>query len=56
MHLAWLLSVVFYSDTKIGRFRSKDPIQKVRQALTDAVVAEQWGAAPARVDAREGGI
>ena len=31
------------------------PVSKVWQALTDAAVAEQWGAAPAKVDAREGG-
>jgi len=31
------------------------PISKVWQALTDASVAEQWGAAPAKVDAREDG-
>jgi uncharacterized protein YndB with AHSA1/START domain len=31
------------------------PLQKVWQALTDAEMAEQWGAAPAKVDAREGG-
>ncbi|HMI09609.1 MAG TPA: SRPBCC domain-containing protein [Candidatus Saccharimonadales bacterium] len=31
------------------------PVQKVWQALTDVEVAEQWGAAPAKVDAREGG-
>jgi uncharacterized protein YndB with AHSA1/START domain len=33
----------------------KAPVSKVWQALTDAAVAEQWGAAPAKVDAREGG-
>jgi len=33
----------------------KAPISKVWQALTDATVAEQWGAAPAKVNAREGG-
>jgi len=31
------------------------PVEKVWQALTDADIAEQWGAAPAKVDAREGG-
>lgn len=31
------------------------PLQKVWQALTDAEMAEQWGAAPAKVDSREGG-
>lgn len=31
------------------------PIDKVWQALTDAKVAEQWGAGPAKIDAREGG-
>lgn len=31
------------------------PVSKVWQALTDASVAEQWGAVPAKVDAREGG-
>lgn len=31
------------------------PISKVWEALTDAAVAEAWGAAPAKVDAREGG-
>jgi activator of HSP90 ATPase len=31
------------------------PVSKVWQALTDANMAEQWGAAPAKVDAREGG-
>lgn len=31
------------------------PIAQVWSALTDATVAEQWGAAPAKVDAREGG-
>jgi len=30
-------------------------VSKVWQALTDASMAEQWGAAPAKVDAREGG-
>jgi uncharacterized protein YndB with AHSA1/START domain len=33
----------------------KAPISKVWQALTDASLAEQWGASPAKVDAREGG-
>ena len=33
----------------------KAPLRKVWQALTDAEMAEQWGAAPAKVDAREGG-
>ncbi|MEK7570841.1 MAG: SRPBCC domain-containing protein [Patescibacteria group bacterium] len=31
------------------------PIAKVWQALTDASIAEQWGASPAKVDPREGG-
>lgn len=31
------------------------PVSKVYQALTDAGIAEQWGAGPATVDAREGG-
>ena len=31
------------------------PIEKVWQSLTDAETAEKWGAAPAKVDAREGG-
>lgn len=31
------------------------PISKVWQAFTDTSIAEQWGAAPAKVDAREGG-
>ena len=33
----------------------KAPVSKVWKALTDAAVAEQWGAAPAKVDPREGG-
>lgn len=33
----------------------KAPVSKVWQALTDAAAAEQWGAGPAKVDAREGG-
>ncbi len=33
----------------------KAPVSKVWQALTDADVDEQWGAGPARVNAREGG-
>src|ERR1700722_18494774 len=33
----------------------KAPLTKVWQALTDAKVAEQWGAGPAKVDAHEGG-
>lgn len=33
----------------------KTPVAKVWQALTDAAVAEQWGAGPAKVDARGGG-
>jgi uncharacterized protein YndB with AHSA1/START domain len=33
----------------------KAPISKVWQALTDAATAERWGAAPAKVDAIEGG-
>lgn len=33
----------------------KAPIEKVWQALTTAESAEQWGAGPAKVDAREGG-
>jgi uncharacterized protein YndB with AHSA1/START domain len=36
-------------------YRINAPITKVWQALTNAAVAEQWGAAPAKVDAREGG-
>jgi uncharacterized protein YndB with AHSA1/START domain len=31
------------------------PIQKVYEALTSANLAEKWGAAPAKVDSREGG-
>jgi len=31
------------------------PVEKVWQALTNAEVAEQWGATSARIDAREGG-
>lgn len=31
------------------------PIGEVYKALTDGLTAEQWGAAPAKVDAREGG-
>jgi uncharacterized protein YndB with AHSA1/START domain len=33
----------------------KASISKVWQAFTDATIAEQWGAAPAKVDVREGG-
>lgn len=33
----------------------KAPATKVWQALTSTNVAEAWGAAPAKVDAREGG-
>jgi len=33
----------------------KAPVAKVYEALTDASVAEQWGAGPAKVDPREGG-
>ena len=31
------------------------PVSAVWKALTDGPTAEQWGAGPARVDAREGG-
>ncbi len=31
------------------------PVSAVWKALTDGPTAEQWGAAPAKVDAREGG-
>jgi activator of HSP90 ATPase len=31
------------------------PVSTVWKALTDGPAAEQWGAAPAKVDAREGG-
>jgi activator of HSP90 ATPase len=31
------------------------PVTEVYKALTDGPMAEQWGAAPAKVDAREGG-
>jgi activator of HSP90 ATPase len=31
------------------------PVSTVWKALTDGPTAEQWGAAPAKVDAREGG-
>lgn len=31
------------------------PVEEVYKALTDASTTEQWGAAPAKVDAREGG-
>lgn len=31
------------------------PVSKVYQALTDGPTAEKWGAAPAKVDPREGG-
>jgi len=31
------------------------PASKVWKALTDGPTAEKWGAAPAKVDAREGG-
>lgn len=33
----------------------KAPVAQVWKALTDAAMAEQWGAAPAKVDATEGG-
>lgn len=33
----------------------KSPVSKVWEALTDASVAEQWGAGPAKVDAKVGG-
>jgi uncharacterized protein YndB with AHSA1/START domain len=33
----------------------KAPVSEVWKALTDGPTAEQWGAAPAKVDAREGG-
>lgn len=36
-------------------YKIKAPAAKVWQAFTDATMAEQWGASPARVDAREGG-
>jgi uncharacterized protein YndB with AHSA1/START domain len=36
-------------------YHIKAPIAKVWQALTDASMAEQWGAGPAKVDATEGG-
>ena len=36
-------------------YEIKAPIAKVWQALTDANLAEQWGAGPAKVDVREGG-
>jgi len=32
------------------------PVNEVYKALTDGPTAEQWGAAPAKVDAREGGM
>lgn len=31
------------------------PVEDVWQALTNAEVAEKWGAGPAKIDAREGG-
>lgn len=31
------------------------PVSEVWKALTDGPTAEQWGAAPAKIDAREGG-
>jgi activator of HSP90 ATPase len=31
------------------------PVEEIYKALTDGPTAEQWGAAPAKVDAREGG-
>jgi len=31
------------------------PVSKVYEALTNAAVADQWGASPATVDAQEGG-
>lgn len=36
-------------------YTMKAPIAKIWQALTDAGMAEEWGAGPAKVDAREGG-
>jgi len=36
-------------------YRIQAPLAKVWQALTDAVVAEQWGAGPAKMNATEGG-
>ena len=33
----------------------KASVKEVWKALTDGPTAEQWGAAPAKVDAREGG-
>jgi uncharacterized protein YndB with AHSA1/START domain len=36
-------------------YRLKAPIVEVWQALTDASMAEKWGAGPAKVDATEGG-
>ncbi len=36
-------------------YEIKAPVSKVWQALTDAETAGKWGAAPAKLDAREGG-
>ncbi len=36
-------------------YKIQAPIEAVYKALTDAQSAEKWGAAPAKVDAREGG-
>lgn len=33
----------------------KAPVSRVYEALTSAELAEKWGAAPAKADAREGG-
>lgn len=37
------------------QYQIKAPLHKVWQALTDADIAEQWGAGPAIFEAREGG-
>jgi len=36
-------------------YRIQAPVTEVYKALTDGPTAEQWGAAPAKADAREGG-
>lgn len=37
-------------------FSINAPIEKVWEALTNAEIAEQWGAGPAKVDPHQGGV
>jgi uncharacterized protein YndB with AHSA1/START domain len=55
--MAYSIFAILFTMKQITQSYSiKAPVAKVWQALTDASLAEQWGAGPAKVDPTEGGV